>query len=162
MNTAHPRPRTGSALLTDLYQLTMAYGYWKTGQPEREAVFHLFFRKHPFRGGFSVACGLRDAIDYLRELTFPDEELHYLATLTGNDGLPLFEPGFLDYLRTLRWSCDMEGVPERDGRVSARADVEDSRSAIAVPDRGDGVAQHAQFPNAHRDESGPGVHGGEE
>jgi nicotinate phosphoribosyltransferase len=112
MNTAPLRPRTASALLTDLYQLTMAYGYWKTGQPEREAVFHLFFRKHPFRGGFSVACGLRDAIEYLRELSFPDEELAYLATLTGNDGKPLFEPAFLDYLRTLRWSCDMEGVSE--------------------------------------------------
>ena len=112
MNPAPLRPRTGSALLTDLYQLTMAYGYWKTGQPEREAVFHLFFRKHPFQGGFSVACGLRDAIEYLRELRFPDEELAYLATLTGNDGKPLFERAFLDYLRTLQWSCDMEGVPE--------------------------------------------------
>jgi nicotinate phosphoribosyltransferase len=112
MNTAPLRPRTGSALLTDLYQLTMAYGYWKTRQPEREAVFHLFFRKHPFRGGFSVACGLRDAIDYLRELCFPDDELAYLATLTGNDGKPLFEPAFLDYLRALQWTCDVEGVPE--------------------------------------------------
>jgi len=42
---------TSLALLTDLYQLTMAYGYWKTGRADREAVFHLFFRKNPFQGG---------------------------------------------------------------------------------------------------------------
>ena len=49
------------ALLTDFYELTMAYGYWKTGTMDREAVFHLFFRSNPFRGGFAVACGLEDA-----------------------------------------------------------------------------------------------------
>ena len=43
------------ALLTDLYQLTMAYGYWKTGMADQEAVFHLLFRKQPFNGGFTVA-----------------------------------------------------------------------------------------------------------
>ena len=45
------------SLLTDLYQLTMAYGYWKSGKGDREAVFHLFFRKNPFKGGFAIACG---------------------------------------------------------------------------------------------------------
>jgi len=112
MNPTPPRQRTCSALLTDLYQLTMAYGYWKCGMPDREAVFHLFFRKHPFQGGFSVACGLREAIDYLCELCFPDDELSYLGTLVGNDGKPLFEPRFLDFLRKLEWSCDVDAVPE--------------------------------------------------
>lgn len=112
MNASGFVPRHGSALLTDLYQLTMAYGYWKSGMHEKEAVFHLFFRKHPFKGGFSIACGLEDAIDYLRELRFAEGELAYLATLTGNDGKPIFEPGFLDYLRDLRWTCDVDGVPE--------------------------------------------------
>ena len=45
------------ALLTDLYQLTMAYGYWKNEVHERESVFHLFFRKNPFKGGYAIACG---------------------------------------------------------------------------------------------------------
>ena len=58
------------ALLTDLYQLTMAYGYWKLGGADREAVFHLVFRKHPFGGGYSLACGLHAAIDYVRSLRF--------------------------------------------------------------------------------------------
>ena len=43
-----------SALLTDLYQLTMAYGYWRNGVADREAVFNLFFRKHPFHGGYTL------------------------------------------------------------------------------------------------------------
>lgn len=45
------------ALLTDLYQLTMAYGYWKHGRLEERAVFNLFFRKHPFGGGYTIAAG---------------------------------------------------------------------------------------------------------
>ncbi len=101
-----------SVLLTDLYQLTMAYGYWKNGGHERQAVFHLFFRKNPFQSGYSVACGLADAIDYLREFRFEEEELTYLRTLTGNDGMALFEEGFLDYLRDLRFTCDIDAIPE--------------------------------------------------
>jgi len=107
-----PPARRTSALLTDLYQLTMAYGYWKTGAASKEAVFHLFFRSQPFKGGFSVACGLSDAIDYLRTLAFEEAELAYLGTLEGSDRKPLFEPGFLDYLRALEWTCDVDAVPE--------------------------------------------------
>lgn len=100
------------ALLTDLYQLTMAYGYWKAGVAEREAVFHLFFRKTPFEGGYAVACGLATAIELLEQLRFDDSDLDYLRTLRGNDGEPLFEDAFLDYLRELRWSCDLDAIPE--------------------------------------------------
>jgi nicotinate phosphoribosyltransferase len=78
----------------------------------REAVFQLFFRKHPFQGGFSLACGLHDAIEYLRGLRFTAEELAWLGTLTGNDGEPLFEPDFLEYLGRLKWTCDVDGIPE--------------------------------------------------
>ena len=53
-----PIYQTSLALLTDLYQLTMAAGYWKTGLAEREAVFHLFFRENPFGGGYAISCGL--------------------------------------------------------------------------------------------------------
>jgi len=112
MNTPGFHSRHCSALLTDLYQLTMVYGYWRSGVQAKEAAFHLFFRKQPFKGGFSIACGLHDAIDYLRHLCFPDDELDYLRTLTGNDGKPLFEPAFLEYLGKLEWACDVDGVPE--------------------------------------------------
>jgi nicotinate phosphoribosyltransferase len=112
MATPNPHNHRCRALLTDLYQLTMAYACWKTGDASKEAVFHLFFRSHPFKGGFSLACGLEDAIDYLRHLSFAEDELAYLGSLTGNDGMPLFESAFLDYLRTMEWSCDVDAVPE--------------------------------------------------
>jgi len=100
------------ALLTDLYQLTMAYGYWKNGIAEREAVFHLIFRKCPFGGQFAVACGLSHMVDYLRDLRFTDDDLQYLGTLVGTDDRPLFEPAFLDYLRDVEFHWDVDAVTE--------------------------------------------------
>jgi nicotinate phosphoribosyltransferase len=104
--------RDSLALLTDLYELTMAYGYWKSGMAEKEACFHLFFRRNPFGGGFAIACGLAPAIEYIEGLRFQDDDLEYLAGLRGNDGGPLFETGFLDHLRTLSFRCDVDAVPE--------------------------------------------------
>lgn len=100
------------SLLTDLYQLTMAYGYWKTGISDREAVFHLFYRKNPFKGGYAVACGLGTAVEYLAQYRFTDDDLGYLSTLCGNDQKPLFEEGFLNYLRDTPFSCDIDAVAE--------------------------------------------------
>jgi nicotinate phosphoribosyltransferase len=100
------------ALLTDLYELTMAYGYWKSGTANKESVFHLIFRKAPFQSGFTLACGLSAAIEYLREYRFQESDLTYLATVEGRDHKPLFEPAFLDYLRHLRFECDVDAVPE--------------------------------------------------
>src|SRR6185295_10602458 len=96
---------SGRALLTDLYQLTMAYGYWKSGRAEREAAFHLFFRKSPFQSGFTIAAGLAPAIDFLKGFRFTEDDLQFLASLAGNDGRPLFELQFLEYLRTLCFAC---------------------------------------------------------
>ncbi len=100
------------ALLTDLYQLTMAYGYWKSGARRREAVFHLSFRAQPFGGGFTVACGITRLVEYLRRFRFEADDLDYLATLNGADGRPLFERAFLDELGRLRLSCEVSAVPE--------------------------------------------------
>ncbi len=100
------------SLLTDLYQLTMAYGYWKSGKGEQEAVFHMFFRKHPFKGGFTVACGLEMVIHYLQDLKLSADDVAYLDTLEGNDGKPLFEPAFLAYLANMEFTCDVMAIPE--------------------------------------------------
>ncbi|MEO1451117.1 MAG: nicotinate phosphoribosyltransferase [Bacteroidota bacterium] len=100
------------ALLTDLYQLTMSYGYWKAGMHQHETVFHLFFRKHPFKGGYTIAAGLAQVIEYLKNFRFTDADIAYLADLTGNDGAPLFEAGFLQYLKTLKVEGEIWGVPE--------------------------------------------------
>jgi nicotinate phosphoribosyltransferase len=104
--------RPSLALLTDLYQLTMAYGFWKEGLGGREAVFHLTFRKHPFQGGFSIAAGLAPAMDYLAAFRFEASDLEYLADLPGNDGRPLFERAFLDHLGGLSLSVDVDAIPE--------------------------------------------------
>ncbi|HEV7920511.1 MAG TPA: nicotinate phosphoribosyltransferase [Thermoanaerobaculia bacterium] len=100
------------ALLTDLYELTMAYGYWRGGKARDEAVFHLFFRKEPFGGGYAIAAGLAEAIRYLRTLAFGQDDLGYLSSLTGNDGAPLFPEDFLRWLGALRFRCDVDALPE--------------------------------------------------
>ncbi len=100
------------ALFTDLYELTMAYAHWKTGSGEQEAVFHLFFREPPFRSGFTLCCGLEAAIEFLQGFKFDESALAYLETVTGPDKRPWFERGFLEYLRALRFTCDVDGIPE--------------------------------------------------
>lgn len=100
------------ALLTDLYQLTMAYGYWKEGIADQEAVFHHFFRKAPFGGAFAVAAGIQSVADWLEDLRFGDDDIAYLKELQGRDGRPLFEPGFLEYLSELAFKCDVDAVAE--------------------------------------------------
>ncbi len=104
--------RPSLSLLTDLYQLTMAYGYWKTGAADKEAVFHLFFRKPAFKGNYTIACGLQYAIDYIRDFHFSEADIAYLATLKGNDNSPLFEEGFLDYLRDFKITADIDAMEE--------------------------------------------------
>jgi nicotinate phosphoribosyltransferase len=99
-------------LLTDLYQLSMAAAAWKTGIEDREAVFHLLFRRAPFRSGFTVAAGLATALEYLREMHFSADDLRYLAGLCTDSGEPMFEAGFLEHLRGLTLRLDVDAVPE--------------------------------------------------
>jgi len=100
------------SLLTDFYQFTMAYGYWKKGMAEQEGVFHLFFRENPFKGGYTVAAGLEQVIDYVERFSFNDEDIAFLGQQKAADGKPLFEAAFLDYLRNLRLTCQIDAVPE--------------------------------------------------
>src|SRR5438552_13343076 len=104
--------RPNLALLTDLYQLTMAYAYWKSGTHTKEAVFNLSFRKNPFNGGFTVACGLAQVVEILENFSFDGSDLTYLAQLQGDDGKPLFEQAFLRYLSQLVFSCDVDAILE--------------------------------------------------
>ena len=101
-----------TALLTDLYQLTMACGYWRTGLADREAVFHLHFRRTPFQGAYAVACGLRAACAWLDALRFSDDDVGFLRGLRGNDGEALFPEAFLTHLRGLELALDVDAIPE--------------------------------------------------
>ena len=100
------------SLLTDLYQVTMAYGYWQQGVQDREAVFHLYFRRPPFQGGYAVAAGLAYVVDFLDNLRFSDDDLTYLGSLRGAKGGALFPQPFLDYLRELKFTCDVDAIAE--------------------------------------------------
>lgn len=99
-------------LLTDLYQLTMAYGYYRTGKADVEAVFHLYFRKCPFGSGYAVAAGLQSVIELLEGYRFTQEDVDYLSTLPGNDGEPIFDRGFLNYLKQLKLSINVDAIAE--------------------------------------------------
>ncbi|MGD0843654.1 MAG: nicotinate phosphoribosyltransferase [Geobacteraceae bacterium] len=86
-----------SALLTDLYELTMLAGYLEEGMSETPAVFDLFFRHNPYGGGYAVFAGLETALSYLEKLHFTDDELRYLK------GLGIFKPRYFDFLRDFRF-----------------------------------------------------------
>lgn len=100
------------ALLTDFYQMTMIYGYWKAELAQKESVFQLFFRKTPFKGGFTVAAGLENVIDFLEKFKFNSSDLNYLAQLQGSDGKPYFDEAFLNYLSKLKFTGNIDAVPE--------------------------------------------------
>lgn len=100
------------ALLTDLYQLTMAQGYWQHGMADRTAAFNLYFRKAPFGGEHALACGLGPALDYLESFRLCDDDLAYLRRLEAPQGGPLFDPTFLDALEGMTLELDVDAVPE--------------------------------------------------
>src|SRR3990167_8675421 len=104
--------RIYSPLLTDFYQLTMASGYWQLGMHENEAVFHLLFRKNPFNSNHALCCGLGSVTEFLDHWSFQQDDLEYLATLKNAKNLPLFSQDFLDYLATIRFTCDIDAIPE--------------------------------------------------
>ena len=110
--TTEPTEFPASGLLTDLYQITMAQGYYRCGMAEHEAVFHLTFRNLPFGGGFALACGLDSVVDFLSRWHFTEDDIAYLRSLQGNDGKPLFHGDFLAYLITLSFACDVDAIAE--------------------------------------------------
>ncbi|XP_061594823.1 nicotinate phosphoribosyltransferase [Cololabis saira] len=92
-------------LLTDLYQFTMAYAYWRAGRHRETAVFELFFRDNPFSGGFSLFAGLHDCLLFLRGFHFTDQDVEFLRSVLP----PTTDPAFFVFLRGL----DCSGVTLR-------------------------------------------------
>lgn len=83
-------------LLTDLYQITMAYAYWKSNKCSDHAVFDLFFRKNPFHGEFTVFAGLEEALKFLERFRYSVSDIEYLKRI-----LPTVEPAFFNFLSDL-------------------------------------------------------------
>lgn len=94
-----------SALFTDFYELTMAQGYWKDNMNQK-VVFDMFFRKNPFNGGFSILAGNETLMDHIMNFRFSEEDIEYLSEQK------IFEKGFLDYLRTFKFSGDLYTMDE--------------------------------------------------
>ena len=69
------------AMMTDLYQMTMAQGYWEHGMGDTEACFHMYFRNYPFKGGYAIACGMDQLAELVDTYTFDDAAVDFLAAL---------------------------------------------------------------------------------
>jgi nicotinate phosphoribosyltransferase len=98
-----------NGLLTDLYELTMAAGYFETGKTDEKATFELAFRRLPAQRNFILTAGLPQLVDYLLNLSFTDGEVEYLRALPqfGN-----VSAGFWEYLRLFRFTGDLFAMPE--------------------------------------------------
>ncbi len=94
------------SMLFDFYEMTMANGYFRQGMQERITYFDVFFRRVPDGGGFAIAAGLEQLVDYIRDLHFDEEDIAYLR------GKDLFQEDFLDYLRNFQFTGDIWAVPE--------------------------------------------------
>jgi len=94
------------ALLTDLYEITMAHGYFEEGRAETIVTFDVFYRQNPDNGGFSIFAGLEQIVEYINELHFSDDDIAYLRSLG------LFSEPFLEYLHHFRFTGDIDAVPE--------------------------------------------------
>ena len=99
-------------LLTDLYQLTMAQGYWATGKDSDQACFHMYFRNNPFEGGYAIACGMAQLAEMVDGFAFDGEDVDYLRSLQAPAGGPMFDEGFLEMLADLKLAVDIDAVHE--------------------------------------------------
>ena len=93
-------------MLCDFYELTMAYGYFKTGLCNKITYFDVFFRGIPDNGGFAIAAGLEQIVDYVKNLHFSPQDIEYLR------GKGLFDEEFLNYLKEFRFTGDIYAIPE--------------------------------------------------
>ncbi|KAK8727649.1 hypothetical protein OTU49_009675, partial [Cherax quadricarinatus] len=84
-------------LLTDMYQINMAYAYWKSGKHDDTAVFDLFFRKNPFHGEFTIFAGLEECLKFLESFRYSESDIQYLKETMPES----VEPEFFDYLSSI-------------------------------------------------------------
>ncbi len=102
----NPRNDMNYTMLCDFYELTMGNGYLNCGYRDRITYFDVFFRSVPDNGGFAIAAGLEQVIDYIEDLHFSDEDIAYLR------GRNIFSEDFLEYLKNFKFTGDIYAVPE--------------------------------------------------
>ena len=103
---------TDVSLNTDLYELTMAQGFWEAGLVEAQACFNAFFRDNPFGGGYAVCCGTGQIAELVENFVFENDDIAYLAGIQAPGGGPMFKPGFLEDLRNHRLDLTIHAIPE--------------------------------------------------
>ena len=131
-------------MLTDLYQLTMAYAYWRAGKQDQRAVFDLFYRTRPFGGTYAIFAGLEECLRFLEGFRFTDADLAYLRQV-----MPRADPRFFDWLRTV--DCSRSHGVGHGGRVAglpACADGAGGGTARHRPASRDDAALAGQLPVA--------------
>ena len=94
------------SMLCDFYELTMSNGYFKNGYYKKNVYFDLFYRKVPDKGGFAIAAGLEQVIDYIKNLHFSEDDIKYL------ESKKIFDKDFLEYLKNFKFTGDIYAVPE--------------------------------------------------
>ena len=94
------------ALLTDLYEITMAQGYRDSGHENTEACFHMYFRDTPFKGCYAIACGMAQLADMVDTYAFSGEDIDYLSKIPAPGGDALFAADFLEWLRDFKLTVD--------------------------------------------------------
>ena len=100
------RPQENPTMLCDFYELTMGNGYYRNGFYKRNVYFDVFFRNVPDGGGFAIAAGLEQIVEYIQQLHFSDDDIAYLR------GKGIFDEGFLTYLKNFKFHGDIYAVPE--------------------------------------------------
>ncbi|MGN0369220.1 MAG: nicotinate phosphoribosyltransferase [Butyrivibrio sp.] len=100
------KDRRNLTMLMDFYELTMSNGYFVKGMKDKTVVFDMFYRKNPDEGGFVIAAGLEQLVEYVQGLSFTDADIDYLRSKN------LFDEKFLEYLRNFKFKGDIYAVPE--------------------------------------------------
>lgn len=106
---------TDVSLNTDLYELTMAQGFWESGMTDARGCFTVFFRDEPFDGGYAIACGTGQIADMIENFRYTPEDIEYLSTIQAPGGGAMFKPAFLEWLAN--FTCDLDVWAVREGEI---------------------------------------------
>ena len=147
------------SMLFDFYEMTMANGYFRSGMQDRITYFDVFFRRVPDGGGFAIAAGLEQLVDYIRDLHFDEDDIAFLRSKN------LFQEDFLDYLRAFRFTGDMWAVPEGtpvfpgEPLVTVRASASQAQLietfALPIPQASRYISSANRFPPQRQPSQAP-------